>query len=63
MGWLWLERPRGSSNTEVVEVRESLVHGKGVFATRDVDQGTVLGTYPGHIRTPKQVGAVPCHAY
>jgi SET domain-containing protein len=33
--------------TRVVEVRESAVHGKGLFARTDIDAGVVIGRYAG----------------
>jgi hypothetical protein len=34
-----------------IQVRDSGVHGKGVFAKQDIPSGTVLGTYPGVARS------------
>lgn len=38
-----------------LQVRESAVHGRGVFARASIHKGTVLGAYPGRARTPQQV--------
>lgn len=40
-----------------VEVRDSTVHGKGVFALRDLPAGTPIGRYGGRRYTPQQAGA------
>ena len=45
-------RPRGSLNTELVSVRNSLVvNGLGLFAATNIPEGTILGSYPGYIRS------------
>ncbi|KAK9829856.1 hypothetical protein WJX72_008280 [[Myrmecia] bisecta] len=46
-------RPRGWSNPDFLEVRESAVHAKGVFAKQHIPAGKLLGSYPGHPRTPQ----------
>ena len=53
-GWAYLKRPRGWSSGAVV-VRQSPIHGKGVFASRDISAGEVLGCYPGLVRPPEAV--------
>ena len=54
--WFWYDsRPRGSLVPGLVEVKDSAVEGFGVFATRHIAQGTVLGRYPGRHRTPAQM--------
>ena len=44
------------------QVRDSAVHGKGVFARASIATGTVLGAYPGRARTPQQVLQKAQHA-
>eukprot|EP00976_Prorocentrum_cordatum_P026929 546900-Prorocentrum_minimum.AAC.2 len=50
-------RPRGSPSAKLIEVRvkDSNTHGFGVFAKEDIPQGTVLGSYPGRLRTPDEM--------
>ena len=46
-----IDRRRGAER----QVRESAVHGKGVFAKAPIAEETVLGAYPGRVRTPSEV--------
>jgi hypothetical protein len=46
-----------------MQVRNSPVHGQGVFAKVDIPCGTVLGAYPGRARTPAQVLQKVQHAH
>ena len=39
------------------QVRNSGTHGLGAFAKQDIPAGTVLGRYPGRIRTPEEMAA------
>ncbi|KAL6762868.1 hypothetical protein V8C86DRAFT_2508088 [Haematococcus lacustris] len=48
-------RPVGYVQTHLVELRPSPVAGTGLFARAHIPQGTVLGTYPGYIRTAAEV--------
>ena len=41
--------------TDLVEVRDSPVHGRGVFALRDLAAGQSLGAYEGRRLSPRQV--------
>lgn len=41
------DRPRGGCQIKGVEVRDSTVAGKGLFATKAMPTGTILGMYPG----------------
>lgn len=41
------QRPRGWCNHTFVKVAQSQTAGQGVFANRDISQGTVIGAYPG----------------
>ena len=41
--------------TDLVEVRDSPVHGRGVFARRDLARGQSLGAYGGRRLSPRQV--------
>jgi hypothetical protein len=43
VGWV----ARGENGQRLVEVRESPVAGKGLFAAVNIQRGTVLGAYPG----------------
>jgi hypothetical protein len=52
---VWPDRPRGWCFKELVEVRDSPIAGKGVFATVHIQAGTVLGAYPGRPRTPQEM--------
>jgi len=38
----------------MIEIRESKVHGKGVFATRDIKKGETIGHYIGDVINEKQ---------
>ena len=58
VAWAAWQRPQGWSS-DAVEVRESRVHGKGVFAVRDIREGEKLGGYPGLVRTAEEVRAAP----
>ena len=48
-------RPRGTSRDDLVEPRPSLVSGTGLFALQDIEEGTILGSYPGRPRSAKQM--------
>ncbi|KAK3235786.1 hypothetical protein CYMTET_54050 [Cymbomonas tetramitiformis] len=50
---VWQDRPRGSAASDLIEVRESAIHGKGVFARQNICEGAFLGYYPGRLRTPE----------
>ncbi|EFN57586.1 hypothetical protein CHLNCDRAFT_51149 [Chlorella variabilis] len=50
---VWPDRPRGWCFNELLAVRSSPVAGRGVFATVRIQEGTVLGAYPGRPRTPQ----------
>ena len=43
----WPFRPRGWSRTDLIEVRDSQVQGKGIFAKENIPENTTLGAYPG----------------
>eukprot|EP01025_Chloroclados_australasicus_P004217 TRINITY_DN1100_c2_g1_i1.p2 TRINITY_DN1100_c2_g1~~TRINITY_DN1100_c2_g1_i1.p2 ORF type:complete len:224 (-),score=23.15 TRINITY_DN1100_c2_g1_i1:292-963(-) len=47
----WLDRPRGWALDDVLMVQESPVHGRGVFAKEDIPKGTVIGVFPGRMRS------------
>ncbi|CAG9462484.1 unnamed protein product [Pedinophyceae sp. YPF-701] len=48
-----VERPRGgTARQDLMVVKDSPVHGRGVFASQVIPAGTVLGIYPGRVRTP-----------
>lgn len=46
-------RPRGSARDDLLEVRKSklIKNNLGVFAKTFIPAGTVIGTYPGYIKT------------
>ncbi|KXZ47598.1 hypothetical protein GPECTOR_34g757 [Gonium pectorale] len=44
-------RPRGWSRTDLLEVRASPIAGRGVFARAPIPARTVLGSYPGRLRS------------
>ncbi|GLI66475.1 hypothetical protein VaNZ11_010318 [Volvox africanus] len=44
-------RPRGWSRRDLLEVRQSNIAGRGVFARAPIAAGTVLGAYPGRLRS------------
>jgi hypothetical protein len=48
-------RPRGWVRRDLVEARESPVAGKGLFASAGIARGTVLGCYPGRLRSPAEM--------
>jgi hypothetical protein len=43
VGWV----AQGEGGRKLVEVKESAVAGKGLFAAANISRGTVLGSYPG----------------
>ncbi|GFR44579.1 hypothetical protein Agub_g5854 [Astrephomene gubernaculifera] len=45
------ERPRGWARRELLEVRASPISGRGVFARAPIPSGTLLGSYPGRLRS------------
>jgi hypothetical protein len=51
---VWSQRPRGWSSS-AVEVEESPVHGRGLFAVRHICAGETIGAYPGLVRNSAQV--------
>ncbi|KAG7667764.1 hypothetical protein NADE_002598 [Nannochloris sp. 'desiccata'] len=51
----WPLRPRGWSRTDLIEVRDSQVQGKGIFATENIPENTILGAYPGRPRTSAEM--------
>jgi hypothetical protein len=50
---LYERRPRGSLTPGLLEVRPSLIAGagRGCFAAVDIPAATILGTYPGRLRS------------
>ncbi|KAG2489489.1 hypothetical protein HYH03_011942 [Edaphochlamys debaryana] len=44
-------RPRGWSRQDLLEVRASAIAGRGLFARASIPSGTVLGAYPGRLRS------------
>lgn len=58
----WPGRPRGWCNRELVEVRDSGLAGRGVFAAAGIPAGTVLGAYPGRPRPPADMLAKAARA-
>ena len=54
LGYLAYEkRPRGSARDDLIEVRQSKIPGAnlGVFATKVIPEGTVIGRFPGFVAT------------
>jgi hypothetical protein len=51
----WPLRPRGWSRTDLIEVRDSQVQGKGIFARENIPENTILGAYPGRPRTSAEM--------
>ena len=47
----FVDRPVGWSDQALVEVKESPIHGRGVFARAVIPAGTTLGEYPGRVRS------------
>lgn len=52
---VWPTRPRGWARKDLLQVEQSPVAGKGVFAVAPIPSGTVLGGYPGRLRTIEQM--------
>lgn len=52
---LWQCRPRGWSDSGLVAVKDSSIHGKGLFAVCLIPEGSVIGEYPGLLRNSAQV--------
>lgn len=52
------QRPVGWS-IPTVQVRESPVSGRGVFAAEEIDAETVIGRYPGVLRSAAEVILIP----
>ncbi|GIL78343.1 hypothetical protein Vretifemale_7709 [Volvox reticuliferus] len=50
-------RPRGWSRRDLLEVRQSNIAGRGVFARTLIPAGTVLGAYPGRLRSAAEMVA------
>lgn len=53
----WTDRPRGWAREDLIEVKDSPVEGKGVFAKTDIPEGIAVGSFPGRPRTPQQMAA------
>eukprot|EP00891_Asterochloris_glomerata_P000570 jgi/Astpho2/570/Aster-04425 len=51
----WHDRPRGWCSKDLVQVKDSYVAGKGVFACKDIPKGTRIGAYPGRPRSVPQI--------
>jgi hypothetical protein len=51
----WPTRPRGWSRTDLIEVRDSSVQGKGIFAKENIPENTILGAYPGRPRSSSEM--------
>lgn len=49
--------PRPAGNLDAVEVRDSPIHGRGVFALRRLKRGTVVARYEGRRYSPRQAAA------
>ena len=47
------KRPRGSARSELVEMRPSTVRNAnfGAFSTKFIPKGTLVGQYPGYLRS------------
>jgi len=50
--YLHQQRPRGWARRDLVEVRKSPIAGMGLFAKQRIPSRTVIGGYPGVLRTP-----------
>ncbi|GLC36689.1 hypothetical protein PLESTB_000130700 [Pleodorina starrii] len=50
-------RPYGWSRRDLLEVRQSNIAGRGVFARAPIPAGTVLGSYPGRLRSAAEMVA------
>jgi len=46
-----VDRPVGWADRTLVEVRESPIHGRGVFSRGVIPAGATLGEYPGRVRS------------
>eukprot|EP01026_Neomeris_dumetosa_P016749 TRINITY_DN1639_c0_g2_i1.p1 TRINITY_DN1639_c0_g2~~TRINITY_DN1639_c0_g2_i1.p1 ORF type:complete len:241 (+),score=43.32 TRINITY_DN1639_c0_g2_i1:127-849(+) len=53
----WMDRPRGWALSTSLKVQESSVHGRGVFAREDIPKGTIIGAYPGRVRSLEELDA------
>ena len=53
---IYEKRPRGEANLELVEIRKSTIPGAnlGLFAKSYIAEGSVIGKYPGYVRTLEQ---------
>ncbi|PNH01678.1 Prolyl 4-hydroxylase subunit alpha-1 [Tetrabaena socialis] len=52
---VYQSRPRGWSRQDLLEVRSSNIAGRGVFARAPIPSGTVLGAYPGRLRSSAEM--------
>ena len=61
--FLYEKRPRGSARDDLIEVRKSNIPGAnlGVFAKKFVGEGTVLGRFPGFLRSTEEALASSKH--
>ncbi|KAF5827033.1 hypothetical protein DUNSADRAFT_1478 [Dunaliella salina] len=55
--WMWQGRPVGWVQPGMLEVRPSQTAGLGLFTRVPVPSGTVLGSYPGRIRSGSEMAA------
>lgn len=52
---VWPNRPRGWCRKDLVEVGNSTVQGRGIFARKFIPERTVLGAYPGRLRSAHEM--------
>jgi hypothetical protein len=48
---VWPNRPRGWCRKDLLEVKSSSVQGRGIFARKYIPERTILGAYPGRLRS------------
>jgi hypothetical protein len=62
---IYEKRPRGSARDDLIEVRKSVTiknNNLGVFAKTFIPQGTLVGVYPGFVKSEEYVyEASECH--
>lgn len=56
---VWPRRPRGWCRRDLIELRASPVQGRGIFARKPIAECTVVGAYPGRLRSAAEM-ALKC---
>lgn len=57
----WIDIPQ--HRPSFIKIKNSILHGKGAFAIRDIKKGTFLGHYMGEITNEYKMGGYIFHSY